>query len=122
MSTTHTREIVSINVINDDTNDVVSSVIFRFTSTNDSEVLGENDAIRLDLRHFFIKTAGVSNSSEGFVEYDNLTQEIIEGWLGEKFVKLCSEIESENSNYFDTRINEITNPPVPRTVTKSRPW
>ena len=122
MATTHTREIISINVINDGTNDVVSDVIFKFTSNNDSEVLNGPESERVTIRNFNVETEGVSNSSEGFVEFANLTQEIIEGWIGEEFVNFCSRIESENSNHFDFRISDITNPPAPRIVKRDRPW
>jgi len=120
MATVHTREITKIEVINSGEQDIVSDVMIEWTATNDHESLPRRK-FKID-KSFKLNTEEISSSSEGFVAYENLTQEVIEGWLGEEFSSLSSEIESTLSSRFDQMIEFIENPPKPEKITRDRPW
>jgi hypothetical protein len=114
MAIQHSRTIENFEVLNDG-NDVVTEVEVRFTSYDDSDQ--ERTTIQSGHR-FQLETEGVTPDSDGFIPFDNLTAETVEGWLGEELTTQEASVQSGHTAW----INSVLNPPAPRTVNKTTPW
>jgi hypothetical protein len=114
MAIQHSRTIENFEVLNDG-NDVVTEVEVRFVSYDDSDQ--ERTTIQSGHR-FQLETEGVTPDSDGFVVFDNLTAETVEGWLGEELTTQEASVQSGHTAW----INSVLNPPAPRTVNKTTPW
>jgi hypothetical protein len=104
-----TKEVLRLVVLNNDDN-IVSEVNVKFSAYDDAVsggyVFNTDVPVNLD--------TDVDTSSESFVQFDNLTEDIVLGWCSDQITDLESACES--------LINERNNPPAPPTVEKSIPW
>jgi len=114
MTIQHSRTIENLEVLNDG-NNVVTEVEVRFVSYDDSDE--ERTTIQSEHR-FRLETEGVTPDSDGFVAFDSLTAETVEGWLGEKLTTQEANTQASHTAW----INSVLNPPAPRTVNKATPW
>jgi len=112
MALVQSRTIENLQVLNDG-NNIVCSVEVRYTSYDDTDQ--ERTTIESS-RNFRLNTEDVTTETEGFVAFESLTAEIVEGWIAEKL----------NDNNIHTNqaawIDSVLNPPAPRTVNKANPW
>jgi hypothetical protein len=114
MTVHHSRTIENLEVLNDG-NNIVTEIEVRFVSYDDSD----QERTTIDSNHRFrLETEGVSPDSDGFVTFESLTAEIVEGWLGEELTTEEARIQSGHTIW----INSIFNPTAPRTVNKTTPW
>lgn len=114
MAIRHSRTIENFEVLNDG-NDVVTEVEVHFTSYDDSD----QERTTIDSHHRFqLDTEGVTPDSDGFITFDNLTAETVEGWLGEELTTQEASVQAGHTAW----INSVLNPPAPRTVNKTTPW
>lgn len=99
MSIIHNRKIKNLTISSDD-NKVVCEVYVRFTSYDDSNK--EETTVNSEYP-FELKCDGISLNSPGFIPFENLTKEIVEGWIEDKL------LEKESSIYQNhiSRINSI---------------
>ena len=109
MAITHTETVHKMTVLNDGT-DVVAHIDIEIFSVDDS------DPVRLKRTSHVISDVDTSGgtSAAGFVEYSNLTEDIVKGWL-------AAEI-TERKTQAEEWINLVKNPPVPAEVYKTLPW
>lgn len=114
MAIQHSRTIENLEVLNDG-NDVVTEVEVRFVSYDDSDQ--ERTTINSSHR-FELETEGVTPESDGFVAFDSLTAETVEGWLGDELATQEANTQAGHTAW----INSVLNPPAPRTVNKATPW
>lgn len=112
MAITHTRAIETLEVLNDG-NNVVCEVEVKWVSSDDSEP--ERTTIQSSQR-YILQTEDVSPDVDGFVNFEDLTAEIVEGWIVDKLAE--STVEAGHTAW----INSVLNPPAPRTINKTTPW
>lgn len=103
---THTWKINNIKQLDDKTG-TVTNISFQLLSTNGNSHFISRGEVELN-----------TNNIENFINYENLTQEIVLDWiktnLGEKYL----EYEMNHTEL----INSTTNLHNPKIVTKSLPW
>ena len=114
MAIQHSRTINNLEVLNDG-NNVVTQVSVHFVSYDDSDQ--ERTTIRSTER-FQLEIDDVTPDSDGFVPFDSLTAETVEGWLGKKLTKEEEDTYERHTAW----INSVLNPPAPLTVNKATPW
>jgi len=114
MTIQHSRTIENFEVLNDG-NNIVTEIEVRFVSYDDSD----QERTTIDSTHRFrLETEGVSPDSDGFVTFNNLTAETVEGWLGEELTTEEARVQRHHTSWIDS----VLNPPAPRTVNKATPW
>lgn len=114
MTIQHSRTIENLEVLNDG-NNVVTEVTVRFDSYDDSD----QKRTKISSNHRFeLETEGITPESEGFVAFDSLTAETVEGWLSDKLTTQEANVQTGHTTW----INSVLNPPAPRTVNKATPW
>jgi len=114
MAIQHSRTIKNLEVLNDG-NNVVTEVKVHFVSYDDSD---QERTTITSRQRFQLETEGVTPDSDGFVSFDSLTAETVEGWLGEKLTTEEASVYATHTAW----INSVLNPPAPRTVNKATPW
>jgi hypothetical protein len=115
MAIQHTTTIESVSVLNSGDQDVVSKVLVRFESFDDSE----SDQTRKEtFKTFDLQTDGRTSSSDGWVAYADLTEQTILDWLGSEYTVSKESIWKVHTQ----KINRYLNPPAPATISKERPW
>ena len=115
MAIQHTTTIESVSVLNSGDQDVVSKVLVRFESFDDSE----SDQTRKEtFKTFDLQTDGRTSSSDGWIAYTDLTEQTILDWLGSEYTVMKTRI----SEVCTQRINDLLTPPAPATISKERPW
>ncbi len=109
MAITHTETVRELTVLNNGT-DVVSHIDIEIFSVDDS------DPVKLKQTSHVIANVDTSGgtSAAGFVEYGNLTEDTVKGWL-------ATEI-AERKTQAEEWIESIKNPPAPPEVNKTLPW
>ena len=112
MSLVQTRTIENLQVLNDG-NNIVCSVKVKYTSYDDTD---QERTTTETIRKFKLETEGVTTETEGFIAFESLTNEVVEGWIGEKLDN--NNIHTNQASWIDS----VLNPPAPRTVNKATPW
>tara|TARA_B100001113_G_scaffold346038_1_gene336408 strand:- start:317 stop:652 length:336 start_codon:yes stop_codon:yes gene_type:complete len=111
MAITHTETVTDLTVLNDGT-DVVSVIDITTVSVDDSD---PSNLTRTFYDTYRIDTSG-GTSAAGFVEYGNLTEDVVKGWISAELAasprKAAAEAWIENKK----------NPPKPPEVSKTLPW
>jgi hypothetical protein len=103
MSIQHTKTIDSIRIINDDRK-IVHEVDVTISSFGDSAL--EDTQVTLNTS-YLLSVDSIDETSNDFIEYENLTPELIFSWI-------------ELSN--ESRIHNILNPPKPKYARLNLPW
>lgn len=112
MSIQHTKTIDSIRVINDDRK-IVYEVDVTISSFDDSAP--EDTQVTLNTS-YLLSVDSIDETSNDFIEYENLTPELIFSWIEEQH----SERYEEQAN--ESRIFNILNPPKPKYTRLDLPW
>ena len=111
MAITHTETVDELIVLNDGT-DVVSMVVIKTVSVDDSD---PSNLTQLNLDGYPLDTSG-GTSVAGFVAYGSLSEDVVKGWIADELAASNTKTNAEN------RINNIKNPPAPPEVSKTLPW
>tara|TARA_S200000501_G_scaffold186473_1_gene175325 strand:- start:13719 stop:14054 length:336 start_codon:yes stop_codon:yes gene_type:complete len=111
MAITHTETVDELIVLNDGT-DVVSMVVIKTVSVDDSD---PSNLTQLNLDGYPLDTSG-GTSVAGFVAYGSLSEDVVKGWISTELAASNTKTNAEN------RINNIKNPPTPPEVSKTLPW
>lgn len=106
MSVTHTWSIKELIQINDGTG-TVCEVWYSIDSVDGDFNVDGGDRITLNTENI-----------ENFVSYENLTEEIVIGWVKQALGQNVDLIESTHVNY----IEQMKNPPVPQVIPAPLPW
>ena len=111
MAITHTETVTGLIVVNDGT-DVVSQIIVKFVSVDDSD---PSNLTRTFYDTYKVDTSGGA-SAAGFVAYGSLTEDDVKGWISAELAA------SERKALAVAWIEEKKNPPTPPEVSKALPW
>ena len=111
MAITHNVNVIKLTVINDG-EDVVSEIDVEIVSVDDSD---PSNLTRTSYDRFVIDTSG-GTSAAGFVEYGNLTEDVVKGWIADKLASSTRKALAE------AWIENKKNPPKPPEVSKTLPW
>ena len=114
MAIVHNRQIHRIETSNND-----DSVVHGFTIIWDSYDDSNRDRTTSTCRkRFNLETEGITSATEGFINFESLTQETLEQWLGSEFTEYDAKVRERH----EQRIHAIQNPVVPATITREVPW
>ena len=111
MAITHTETVNELIVLNDGT-DVVSLVIIKTVSVDDSDPA---NLTQTNLDCYNLDTSG-GISASGFINYDGLSEDVVKGWISTQLAA------SNTKTIAEERINNIKNPPIEPEVSKALPW
>ena len=112
MAITHTETITLMEVLNANTDNIVSKAVVRTVSTDDADIKYTTQKTQ----SFPISTSGITTSTAGFVAYEDLTESMVLGWLS---TPLANSKVKENNEKIIARMIEIDNP---TSVDKALPW
>ena len=113
MAITHTETVSNLIVLNDGT-DVVSQVVIKTVSVDDSDPSTLTQTVE---ENFPVDTSGGTGAS-GFVAYASLTQADILAWT-----PVADGLSRSNSEINQAAwIESVKNPPAPATVNEALPF
>lgn len=118
MAAIQKKKIKDLEVINNG-NDVVTQVVIEWVTYDDSD---PEEIKTQETKRFTLDTDEVDPTSVDFVPYNELTQDVIFGWLN---ARLNSTRIKEMEQRMITEINNRVNPPTPvepEIVNKGLPW
>ena len=96
MAITHTETITLIEVLKNNSDNIVAKVVVKTSSSDDSDPSKYNNSGKAS---FNISTTGVTASTAGFVAYENLTEDIVKGWIS-------SDLSSSNVKTINEKVIE----------------
>ena len=111
MAITHTETVSDLIVINDGT-DVVSQVVIKTVSVDDSDA---ENLTQTNYDNYEVDSSG-GTSAAGFVVYGSLSETIIKGWIADELAASNTKTNAE------AWINSVKNPPAPPEVNKPLPF
>lgn len=106
MLITHEWSINEMQQLNDGSGTVVS-VSYVVKSTDGNFSIQSSGTVELQTENI-----------ENFILYENLTEDIVIGWVKEKLGPNLGNHEINNSSW----INSINNSPKPKTISENLPW
>lgn len=106
MTITHTWSIDRIRQLNNDLG-VVSNISYSVHSTDGNIFTQSGGDVELQTENI-----------ENFIPYEDLTEEVVLGWVKEKLGENLGNHEVNNASWIDS----IANPPKPKTITAELPW
>ena len=111
MAITHTQTVSNLTVLNDGT-DVVSEVIIKTVSVDDSDpsVLTQTSE-----ENFPVDTSGGTGAS-GFVAFGSLSETVVKNWIADELAASNTKTNAE------AWINSVKTPPTPAKASKALPW
>ena len=114
MAIVHNRQIKRLETSNNDDKVVCGFGVF-WESYDDSDQDRTTSTCR---KRFNLETEGITSETEGFVNFESLTQETLEQWLGSEFTEYDAKVRERH----EERIHSIQNPVTPATITREVPW
>ena len=111
MAITHTETVSDLIVLNDGT-DVVSQVVIKTVSVDDSD---PSNLTQTTSDSYHLDTSG-GNGASGFVAYGSLSETVIKGWITDELAASNTKINAESW------INSVKTPPTPAEKDKALPW
>jgi len=111
MAITHTETVSDLIVLNDGT-DVVSQVVIKTVSVDDSD---PTNLTQTNKETFHLDTSGGTGAS-GFVTFGSLSETVIKGWVADELAASNVKINAESW------INSVKTPPTPTQVSKALPF
>ena len=111
MAITHTETVTGLIVVNDGT-DVVSQIIVKFVSVDDSD---PTNLTQTSYDNYTVDSSG-GTSAAGFVAFGSLSETVIKGWVADELAA------SNTKTLAEEWVNSIKNPPTPAEVNKALPW
>lgn len=112
------KKIKDIEIINNP-DQVVTQVVVEWHTYDTIDP--EEFSTKQDKR-FTLETDDVDPTSESFVPFESLTEEVVMGWLGERFQSpRIIEMEQRMRDEISNRVNPPA-PVAPTVVNKGLPW
>jgi len=109
------RVVTEIKVINSGSKDVVAEFGLKITSYDDSD----QERTTIDSEGTFeLDTTDRTSTSDGWVEYESLTQAKLEEWGGAELSEWISAVTAGQASW----IGSVLNPPAPAKVDKALPF
>ena len=112
MAITHTETITLMEVLNANTDNIVSKAVVRTVSTDDADIKYTTQ----NTEAFSISTSGITTSTAGFVAYEDLTESTVFGWIA---TPLANSKVKENNEKIIVRMIASENP---TSKDKALPW
>ena len=113
MAITHTETIKRMEVLTANNDNIVRRIVVTIDSSDDSNP--SKYKFTSDDK-FEISTTGITTSTSGFVAYENLTENIVKGWIS-------SELSSSNVKTINQKVIErLIASEVHTTEDKALPW
>ena len=106
MAITHTWTVTNLSQINDGSK-IVESVEFEVLSSDENISTTTRGMVKLN-------TVDLIDP----IPYENLTEEIVLGWVTELLGPSLGHFETNNTLY----IESIVNPPAPKIISEPLPW
>ena len=111
MAITHTETVSDLIVVNDGT-DVVSQVVIKTVSVDDSD---PTNLTQTNKETFHLDTSGGTGAS-GFVTFGSLSETVVKNWIADELA--ASNIKTNAESW----INSVKTPPTPTEVSKALPF
>jgi len=109
------KAVTEIKVLNSGSKDVVAEFNLRVVSYDDSD----QDRTTIDSEGTFeLDTTDRTSSSDGWVDYESLTQAKLEEWGGPELSEWLAAVTDNQASW----INSVLNPPAPAKVDKALPF
>ena len=115
MAITHTETITLIEVLKNNSDNIVAKVVVKTSSSDDSDP-SKYTVTKSD--RFHISTDGISASTSGFKPYSNLTESEVFGWISSELASVGAKTKEENEKAISQLI--LYNNPI--AVDKEVPW
>ena len=113
MAITHTQTVTELEVLKDNSDDIVGVVSVTTTSVHDLDLSLYR---RVTNEEFKVETTGISASTSGFKPYNSLTESDVLGWISSQLAS------SKTKKRHETSINEDIARYNRSTVDKALPW
>jgi len=113
MAITHTETITLLEVLKSNSDNIVGKVKVNTSSSDDSDPSKYNNSGNAT---FNISTTGVTTSTAGFVAYENLTEDIVKGWISSDLSS--SNVKTNNEKVIEKLIAADNS----TTEDKAVPW
>ena len=111
MAITHTETVSDLIVLNDGT-DVVSQVVIKTVSVDDSDA---ENLTQTNYDNYEVDTSGGTGAS-GFVAYGSLSETVVKNWIADELAKSNTKTNAE------AWINSVKSPPTPAEISKTLPF
>jgi len=111
MAITHTETVSNLIVINDGT-DVVSQVVIKTVSVDDSD---PENLTKTSYDNYDVDTSGGTGAS-GFVAFGSLSETVVKNWVADELAVSNTKTNAE------AWINSVKTPPTPAEKDKALPW
>ena len=111
MAITHTETVSNLIVINDGT-DVVSQVVIKTVSVDDSD---PENLTKTSYDNYDVDTSGGTGAS-GFVAFGSLSETVVKNWISTELAASNTKTNAE------AWINSVKTPPTPAEKDKALPW
>ena len=109
------KAVTEIKVVNSGSKDVVAEFNLKVTSYDDSD----QERTTIDSEGTFeLDTTDRTSSSDGWVEYESLTQAKLEEWGGTELSEWLSSVTPAQASW----INSVLTPPTPAQVDRALPF
>ena len=113
MAITHTETIKRLEVLTANNDNIVRRIVVTIDSSDDSNP--SKYKFTSDDK-FEISTTGITTSTSGFVEYDNLTESIVKGWISTDLSN------SKQKGFNSSIINQMIEKEGYASTDKTIPW
>ena len=111
MAITHTETVSDLIVLNDGT-DVVSQVVIKTVSVDDSD---PSNLTQTNEETFHLDSSGGTGAS-GFVAFGSLSETVVKNWIADELAASHTKTNGESW------INSVKTPPTPAEKDKALPW
>ena len=111
MAITHTETVSDLTVLNDGT-DVVSQVVIKTVSVDDSD---PSTLTQTNYDNYPVDSSGGTGAS-GFVAFGSLSETVVKNWIADELAASNTKTNAESW------INSVKTPPTLTEVSKALPW
>jgi len=111
MAITHTETVSDLTVLNDGT-DVVSQVVIKTVSVDDSD---PSTLTQTNYDNYPVDSSGGTGAS-GFVAFGSLSETVVKNWIADELAASNTKTNAESW------INSVKTPPTPAEVSKALPF
>jgi len=98
MAITHTQTITLMEVLTANNDNIVSKAVVKTVSSDDADT---SKYTTTSTESFSISTTGITTSTSGFVVYEDLTENVVKGWIS---TPLANSKVKENHEKIITRL------------------
>ena len=113
MAITHTETIKRLEVLSSNNDNIIGRIVVTIDSSDDSNPSKYKFS---SSETFEISTTGITTSTSGFIEYDNLTESTVKGWISADLS--TSKQKGFNSSVINRHIEYDNRGTIDKTI----PW